>query len=276
MMDQSVRTRIWADLRKRKLEFLASDKGEFRHNTSFVSVSSLAEQFYCEYKVENEFRLGEISTEAKELGTALHDELVPTEEIGPEEFVRLVSRREPSYAVLRVWGNVAGLRIVGMPDHIVWADGRPLWLVELKTTRGDPAALWQDQENQARIYGLLLDLMGLDCSELRIALVRIRAEQLSEEEKRVWIRNVSVALQSGKVGDLEKRLEGRMKVHMLAHDRRAAVGAVASKSDYWLGKREPTSSTSAGKCRACEYVDLCPKSLAGAPQLPGRERSDYA
>lgn len=265
MMNRSDRTRFWADLRRREAEFLASGKGEFRHNTSFVSVSSVAEQYYCEYKVENEFRLGEISTEAKELGTTLHDELVPTEEIGSEEFVRLVSGREPSYAVLRVWGNVAGIRMVGMPDHIIWTEGRPLWLVELKTTRGDPAALWQDQENQARIYGLLLDLMGLDCSGLRLALVRIKAEQLSEEEKRVWIRDVSVALQSGRVSDLEKGLGGRMKVHVLAHDRRTAVSAIASKSDYWLGRREPTSSTSAGKCRACEYVDLCPKSLAGHP-----------
>ena len=253
---------FWADLRRREKEFLDSGRGEFRHSASFVSVSSIAEQFYCEYKVENGFLLGEIPTEAKDLGTALHDELVPTEEIDEEEFVRLVSRKEPSYAVLRVWGTVGGLRIVGMPDHIVWAEGRPLWLVELKTTRGDPTPLWEDQENQVRIYGLLLDLMGLDCSRLGLALVRIKAEELSDEERRAWVAEVSTALQSGKVGELESRLGGRMKVHLLRHDRRAAVGAIVSKSDYWLGKREPTSSTSVGKCRACEYSSACPKSLS--------------
>jgi len=171
---------FWQDLWVHEQEFLASAKPEFRHDTSLVGVATLAGQFYCEYKVENEFALGEIQTEAKETGTELHDELIPGVEITAKDFVDLVSRKKPSYAVLRVWGIVRGLKLVGMPDHIVWSDGRPLWMVELKTTRGDPAPLWEDQENQVRIYGLLLDMMGLDCSKLKLALVRVRVQELSE------------------------------------------------------------------------------------------------
>ena len=133
---------------------------EFRHNTAFVAVSSISEQFYCEYKVENEFAFGEISTEAKDAGMELHDELIPQVAITRKQFIELVERKEPSFAVLRVWGTVGGLRIVGMPDHIVWSEGSPLWLVELKTTKGDPGSLWPDQIAQIRIYALLLDLMG--------------------------------------------------------------------------------------------------------------------
>lgn len=68
-----------------------------------------------------------------------------------------VERKESSFAVLRVWGDMGGLRIVGMPDHIVWSEGKPLWLVELKTTRGNLGSLWPDQANQVRIYALLLE-----------------------------------------------------------------------------------------------------------------------
>ena len=252
---------FWEKLWKREEEFLLSAKPEFRHETAFVGVATLAGQFYCEYKVENEFALGEIPTEAKETGTELHDELIPGVEVTAKDFARLVSGKKPSYAVLRVWGTVEGLRLIGMPDHIVWSERWPLWLVELKTTRGDPTPLWEDQENQVRVYGLLLDSMGFDCSKLRLALVRLRAAELSEEDRRLWILRVSDALMEGKVAELEAQHHGAMKVHLLKHDREMAESGVAGKRGYWTGEREPTSSTSVGKCGACEYCSVCPKSL---------------
>lgn len=253
--------KFWRDLWKREWDFLASGRKEFRHEKSFVAVSNIAAQYYCEYKTENEFALGEIPTEAKDTGTALHDELMPFEKVSAKQFVELVGRKGPSYAVLGVWGEVGGLKVIGTPDHIVWERGRPLWLVELKTTRGDPTPLWEDQEIQTRIYGLLLDRMGLDCSKLRLAVVRLRTGELTDDQKRAWIIMVSAALQDGKVSELELEYRGTMKVHLLAHDRKAAETAVLLKAGYWLGTREPTSSTSVGKCRACEYSNVCPRSL---------------
>ena len=253
---------FWEDLLKREEAFLSSAKPRYRNGTALVAVSALAEQFYCEYKVENEFAFGEVPTEAKERGTEMHDELIPEVEVAAEDFVRLVSGRKPSYAVMRVWGEVGGIRIIGMPDHIIWSSGKPLWLVELKTTAGDPTPLWEDQENQARIYGLLLDLMGLDCSKLKLAVVRVKAQGLPEEERRRWITEVSDALMSGRVRELETKHGGMLKAHVLSHSRRAAAGAVMAKAGYWKGEREPVPSSSVGKCAACEYRSVCPKSLA--------------
>jgi len=252
---------FWDGLWKREEQFYESAKPDLRHSTSFVAVSSIANQFYCEYKVENEFALGEIPTEAKETGTTLHNELMPTVEISRSEFASMVGRKKPSLVVLRVWGAAQGIRLVGMPDHIVWAEGRPLWLVELKTTRGDPSPLWEDQENQVRIYGLLLELMGFDCSKMRLAVVRLKTNELGEHEKREWIVRVSDTLFADKVEELEAKYRGVMRTHLLKHDRRLAEAAIAAKAGYWLNQREPTSSTSVGKCRACEYNGVCPKSL---------------
>jgi PD-(D/E)XK nuclease superfamily protein len=160
-----------------------------------------------------------------------------------------------------VWGEAQGIRLVGMPDHIVWAESKPLWLLELKTTRGDPTPLWEDQENQVRIYGLLLELMGFDCSRMRLAVVRLKTNELDEAEKREWIVRVSEALLVDKITELEAEHRGMMKAHLLKHDRALAEAAIAQKAGYWLNQREPTSSTSVGKCRACEYRSACPKSL---------------
>src|SRR5580700_8889707 len=199
-MIEAARTdEFWDSLWRQEEEFLLSGDKRFRHGASFVGVSTIAGQFYCEYKFENEVAFGEVPTEAKDQGTNLHDELIPQERITEKQFAELVSRKEPSYAVLNVWGTVEGLRLVGTPDHIVWSEGRPLWLVELKTTKGDPTSLWPDQMNQILIYGLLLDLMGFDCSRLRLALVRLRAGELTGEERELWMERVSTYLESGKL-----------------------------------------------------------------------------
>lgn len=265
MTDAARAEEFWDALGGREEEFLLSGEKNLRHGTSFVAVSTIAGQFYCEYKVENEFAFGEVPTEAKDMGTDMHDELIPQEPITKKQFAELVSGKEPSYAVLHVWGTVGGLRLVGTPDHIVWSEGRPLWLVELKTTRGDPTSLWPDQMNQIRIYGLLLDLMGFDCSRLRLALVRLRAGELTDEERGLWTERVSTHLESGKLAELEAKYRNAMKVHLLPHDKAAAVASIMEKRGYWMGEREATSSTSVGKCKACEYNSVCPRSLARQP-----------
>jgi len=76
---------------------------------------------------------------------------------------------------------------------------------------------------------------------------------------------VSDHLQSGRAVELETRYKDTMKVHVLPHDRPAAEASVMEKRGYWLGEREPTSSTSVGKCRACEYDSVCPDSLSRGP-----------
>jgi hypothetical protein len=52
---------------------------------------------------------------------------------------------------------------------------------------------------------------------------------------------------------------------LLQHVPHKAEEAIASKSGYWLKQREPYSSDSVGKCRACEYNSICSKSLFRPP-----------
>jgi len=187
---------------------------------------------------------------------------MPTEGISKEEFAELVGRKEPSLAVLGVGvgGRPEGHRHPG-PRHLVRGEA-PSWVGGAgRRPGGTRRPLWEDQENQARIYGLLLERMGFDCSRLQLAVVRLKSGELGEDEKRRWIAEVSGALLEGKTMWLEVRRPGRMKVHLLKHEPAKAEKAVASKAGYWLGEREPTSSSSVGKCRACEYSSSCPKSL---------------
>jgi hypothetical protein len=103
--------------------------------------------------------------------------------------------------------------------------------------------------------------MGFDCSKLRLALVRMRAKELSDEQKRAWIVTISKYLEQGRAKELEHENRGAMKVHLIDHDVQAAELGVRKMQGYWLEEREATSSTSVGKCRACEYNSVCSKTL---------------
>lgn len=240
---------------------MTSGKHDLRHHVSWAGVSDLTGQFYCEFKVENKYQLGEIPTEAKEEGTSFHDELIPQKPISREGFIKLVKQKKPTFAVLRVWGQLGDIQVIGMPDHIVWNDEKPRWLVELKTTSREPTTLWPDQRAQVIIYGALLEKMGFDCSDLQLAVVRLRAKELSDEEKMLWVMLVSKHLAEGRIEELEVLHQGKMKAYLLKHDVAEAEATVRQMQDYWLMRREPFSSTSLNKCLACEYHDDCPKSL---------------
>jgi len=47
---------------------------ELRHDTSLVAVSTVAGQFYYEFKTEDEFELGGVPMEVKHEGTDLHED----------------------------------------------------------------------------------------------------------------------------------------------------------------------------------------------------------
>jgi hypothetical protein len=91
-------------------EFRRAGAADLRHGVSAVAVSTLASQYYCEYKIENGFMHGEIPTESKEAGTALHEEMIPLEPASREEFVRSVKSKDPAYAVLPLWGSLGSIR----------------------------------------------------------------------------------------------------------------------------------------------------------------------
>jgi hypothetical protein len=49
--------------------------GRLRFGRSAIVASDIAEQFYCEKKVEMEYLRGEVETEAKHIGTEAHEKL---------------------------------------------------------------------------------------------------------------------------------------------------------------------------------------------------------
>jgi hypothetical protein len=234
----------------------------FRFDQAFVPVSSIAQQYYCEEKVEQEFIHGEVPSEAKDEGTRLHEQVLEMKKVELEELIELIETAPRAITSFGLHAQIGGIDVVGVPDAVITEKARPRWLIELKTTRGDPTRLWNDQLVQARVYGLLLDRMGFDCSRLQLVLVRWRQDDIAASAggKDAMLTRVANALYGGKTATLES--EHGMKFFTFPHDRKEAESAVAWAQGYWLSSRDPVPTTIPGKCRACEFSARCPHSLA--------------
>jgi hypothetical protein len=232
----------------------------YRHDLAFVGASTVAQQFYCEAKVENEYTLGEVPSEGKEIGTDLHDEIFAMEEVKKEDLIRHIEESPSLTASFGLHAQIGNLLVAGVPDAVIFEKGRPRWIVELKTTRGDPTRLWRDQAIQVKIYGVLLERMGFDCSDLTLVLVRVKQGALAPPDRESLLLLVKGALAKGETAQLESRYG--LKFFLLPHIRSEAEEAVSWAQDYWLKRREAIPTKAEGKCRSCEFNDVCVYSLA--------------
>jgi len=115
---------------------LPEPAAKFRHETSFIGASTLAQQYYCEVKVEQTFVHGEVPSETKDAGTELHGEVLAMESIERKELIEHIEKDPRVTASFGLFAEVGKLRIVGVPDAVVFEKSAPKWLIELKTTRG--------------------------------------------------------------------------------------------------------------------------------------------
>ena len=238
----------------------------FRHDLSFVGVSNISKQYYCEAKVEQAYINGEIPTELKDIGTNLHDEIFAMEQVNREELVKHIEKAPSLAATFRLCAEVGKLRVIGQPDAVVFEKGLPKWLIELKTTQGDHTRMWRDQVIQVRIYSLLLEKMGFDCSKLKLVLIRMRQKgNLDSYEKEDLLALVHDALKKKRTKVLET--EYSMKFFILAYIAKEAEEAILWAQDYWLNTREPIPTKKVSKCKSCEYNDVCTYSLFKANQM---------
>jgi CRISPR/Cas system-associated exonuclease Cas4 (RecB family) len=236
---------------------------KYRHGLRFVPVSSIAEQFYCEVKVDHEYTRGEVPTEAKQEGSATHEEVFVMKPTTPAEIVRDIRRKQTVTSTFLAVGKVDKLRIIGRPDAVIFHHGRPRWVVELKTTGRDPGSLWSDQVVQLKTYGLLLEKMGFDTKELDLVLVRLRRQSpLSEDQIETLLEQVTTHLFNDDYQRFELAHHLDLKFFVFPYSRHEAERDVKWAMDYWLEKRAPIPTTYAGRCRSCEYSKVCSFSLA--------------
>lgn len=227
-------------------------RSNLRFNQPAAVASDIAQQYFCEKKVELSYVLGEVETEAKRLGTEAHQTLLQgSEKVQTEELWEKIFSAKPvaalEWLLAAKYGNVT---LAGKPDCIIFRKGKPLIILEYKFSGRLMA--FRGHHVQARTYGLLLNRMGFDTGRLLYAVVVVnpRVEDIDDLKKEI----VKRIMNEPREGVL--KLEGAC-----AYVNRFELGEAERDLDwalsFWTKRREAVPTRNPNKCRSCEYAQKC-------------------
>jgi hypothetical protein len=230
-----------------------------RHNLSRVNVTDISEQRYCEMKVEKKYSRKETATTfSKRKGLELHDTILP----GPTQSLDQIIHGIESLAVFTtlfpLMGKHKEVVIAGRPDATIFVQGRPKFLVELKTTYRNSLTIWKNEIIQTGIYAFLLEQMGFECSGLQLTVLRMRqdpSESLAHKSR--FIYSIASVLLNGRVKDLERIYLNNIRCECLSYNRHEIERELDWALGYWLSEREPEKTTATTKCKSCEFERVC-------------------
>jgi CRISPR/Cas system-associated exonuclease Cas4 (RecB family) len=228
---------------------------------SSLAPSKIAGQFYCEKKVNLSHEHGEIETPAKTRGSETHKKAAEdSEEISDDDFWEAVESGERQIIVESPFvGEAAEFLIAGIPDAILFEDQNPQLIFERKTT-SRPDYLYKNQRIQAWLYGFILDSLGFNSANLKIAILS-HEQSLNAETGKELQQLVMANYQGWELGEHELTASPKAILHLSEFSKVEYLEDLNWALGYWRNEREPIPTEKAAKCRACEYNDVCPDSL---------------
>jgi len=233
-------------------------KGSLKFGRLFILASDVAEQYFCEKKVEMQYLQGEVETEAKTLGTEAHEQLLADSmKIKRQELWRKIYESKPIFALeMLLLARYKDIVLAGRPDSVLFQNGVPLVVFEYKFSKS--GAAFMTHHVQAGTYGILLSNMGFDTSRLFYAIVIV--DPKARDDKQLKRRVVDAVIQNGtKEAILKIENAG---IHFHKFNQKDAEKALDWATEFWKKSREAIPTTNLNKCRGCEYIEDCKKSSA--------------
>ena len=142
-----------------------------RFGRSAIIASDIAQQYYCEKKVEMGYLQGEIENEDKILGRDAHENLLEDAvEIKREELWKKIYGKTPLLALeVSALAKYQDVFLAGKFDLVLFQKGYPIIVFEFKFSKRGTA--YMTHHVQVKTYGLILENMGFNTSKLFYALI---------------------------------------------------------------------------------------------------------
>ncbi|ADN50363.1 hypothetical protein [Vulcanisaeta distributa] len=227
-----------------------------RFNRDYVTVSEIAQQLYCEYKLHLSIIEGRIQTPAMEMGIIIHDEVFKGRSVNEEEFMNAVRSNELVVATLPLMININGINIIGIPDAVVFMKGVAKAVIELKTSNRWLDRLFDNEYVQAQLYAYLINKLGLGADPY-VMVVKVKRDVSITERLRRSIFSTAIKYLTSAV-ELPARIRFRDFTIYINEFDKSIEAHLRWALDYWLMRREPRAIPSVGKCAVCEFNDKCP------------------
>lgn len=258
----------YESLRKEIAEKREKEESELRFNNSFIIASDIAEQFFCEKKVEMRYIHGDVETEAKTIGTEAHDKLLEDSvKIGRKELWQKIHGKRPIFALeMHLLAKHKEVVLAGRPDSVLFQNGYPLIVFEYKFTKSKTA--YMTYHVQAGTYGILLRNMGFDISRLFYAIVL--ADPKARNDKHLKQKVVDVVVKNG---PKEAALEiENVIVYLHKFNQNDAEKDLDWAIEFWKNSREAVPTNNSNKCKNCEYKVECKSACSYCAAINNEKR----
>ncbi len=236
-----------------------SSNGNLRFDKNYVIASEIAEQFYCEEKLDLEYAIGKVETEVMREGTQLHEKIT-------EDYLK-VSYKEvweniitcPNYGIAEMSFFAEYKEIlVGKPDFVMFENGDPLLLFEYKFSKYKQP--FPSYEVQGKTYGFILNQLGFNTDSLYYAIVIASRTINREQLKKMDVPNR--VLQDFRNKKLNKCNEvvlnyGETSAFLRKFQLEDAQRDVDNALEYWRCKRDPLKTDNKNKCNNCAVKKQC-------------------
>jgi hypothetical protein len=237
------------ELRRKREE----QNSRLRFDRSAIIASDIAEQYYCEKKVEMEYLHGEIETEDKIRGTEAHESLLEDAvEIKREALWKKIYRNEPVLALeMFILSKYQDVFLAGKPDSVLFQNGKPIIVFEFKFSKSGIA--YMTYLVQAKTYGLILEKMGFDTSKLFYAI--IVADPKTKGKPELQRKAIDVIFENG----FEESILSieNAKIYFCKFSFSEAEKDLRWAIEFWKKSREATLTSNPNKCFKCEYQAEC-------------------
>ncbi|WP_321416490.1 hypothetical protein [uncultured Methanomethylovorans sp.] len=160
----------WKDSLRKEVQPCQS---KIRFDLSYVPISHFAKQYFCEQQLDYEYSVGKETSEKEIEGTFIHEEVFSAEEVDLEQIIDSIANSRFYACTFPLYFEINEILFCGTPDGIIYSKGKPIFLIEFKTTSGNPYALYKNQTIQAEAYAFALENMGFDCNNLCIVIISI-------------------------------------------------------------------------------------------------------
>lgn len=231
-------------------------ESQLRFGVSVIPVSLIAEQYYCEKKVEFAYLYGEEKKSEMLLGKEAHEKLLEgTEKVKMKSLWVKVSSGLPvivrEMPLIAKYGDVF---LTGLADVVIFKDGEAKILIEYKFTRTQRP--WRDHHVQARLYCLLLNLTGFKTQNLKYALVLVPQTCRNPEKVKQTIEKLILKCKNEEV--FESKIDDQLvKVFISNFQIKEAKQELEWALKYWMKERQAIPTRKAGKCQICNFRAMC-------------------
>lgn len=240
---------------------------DLRSGLAAVKASWIATQYYCEKKVELTQIHGRKETPKMRLGTETHEKLLEdtVKAKTKEVWAKIAFGIPTTVREMPLIGKYENVILMGQADSVYFNKGVPELLLEYKFTKSRRP--WRDYHVQARVYCLLLHLMGFNTEELKYAFILVPPECKVKRELRGILKTI---LSNPEKDMIEEKVNAlTVRIYVTDFEMDPARQDLHWALGFWKKERAAIPTRKAGKCATCEFKQTCPDSLTRQSSASG-------